>query len=89
MTITDWPAEPDPAKLPRFADRRTLAAIHHRYFGPLSPRSLEAWPLRWRRANGYAVACVAEFIAEAERRFAAAPAIAGGRRAHQVEPVGT
>jgi hypothetical protein len=76
----DFPLEPDPALLPRFADRKQLAAIHTRYFGPQSHRTLESWPLDWRRVNGRAVASVAQFIAEAQRRFDEAPLIRGGRR---------
>ncbi len=75
-----WPPEPDPEKLPRNGDRALLARIHQQYYGPLSPRSLEAWPLEWRRVNGRAVAEVRAFLAEAQRRFDAAPVIRGGRR---------
>jgi hypothetical protein len=75
-----FPPEPDPAKLPRYGDRRQLADIHSFYFGPQSPRSLERWPLEWRIVNGRAVAEVRAFIAEAQRRFDAAPVIRGGRR---------
>jgi hypothetical protein len=72
-------ALPDTEKLPRYADRRQLAALHTQYFGPLSPRTLEVWPLAWRTVNGRAVASVEEFLAEAQRRFDAAPAVRGGR----------
>lgn len=68
----------------RYGDRQQLAEIHRRYWGPLAPRSLERWPLTWKLSNGRAVAAVAEFIAEAERRFNASPAIRGGSsRANQ------
>lgn len=75
-----FPPEPDPARLPRFADRKQLAAIHTQYFGPQSHRTLESWPLDWRRVNGRAVASVREFLAEAQRRFDEAPAIRPGQR---------
>jgi hypothetical protein len=74
------PAEPDLTKLPRFGTRAQLAEIHTKYFGPISHRTLEAWPLAWRMVNGRAVTSVQEFIEEAERRFNAAPIIRGGRR---------
>jgi hypothetical protein len=74
------PPEPDPAKFPNYGDRRLLARIHHQYYGPLSPRTLEAWPLEWRIVNGRAVTAVRAFLAEAQRRFDAAPVIRGGRR---------
>jgi hypothetical protein len=81
LTPLEFPGEPNPDLIPiRYGDREQLAAIHHRYWGPLAPRSLERWPLKWRINNGRAVASVREFIGEAERRFAAAPVIRGGRQ---------
>jgi hypothetical protein len=74
-----FPPTPDPDRLPRYGDRRQLAAIHTRYFGPQSHRTLECWPLDWRIVNGRAVAEVRQFLAEAQRRFDAAPVIRGGR----------
>lgn len=65
---------------PRFADRRGLALIITRECFPISPRTLETWPLTWRHVNGKAVAEVAEALAVAEARLAAAPLIRGGRR---------
>jgi hypothetical protein len=80
-TLLDLPDEPDPNRIPiRYGDRHQLAEIHHRYFGPLSARSLEVWPLPWRRVNGRAVTDVRAFLAEAERRFNDAPVVMGGRR---------
>lgn len=76
----DLPADPDLTKLPRFGTRAQLAEIHTKYFGPISHRTLEAWPLGWRMVNGRAVTDVREFLEEAERRFNAAPVIRGGRR---------
>jgi hypothetical protein len=73
------PAEPDLEKLPRYGDRRQLAQIHEQYYGPMSPRTLESWPLVWRMSNGRAVAETREFLVEAQRRFDAAPAMLGGR----------
>jgi hypothetical protein len=79
----DFPPEPDPDRLPRYADRRQLATIHTRYYGPQSYRTLEGWPLDWRLVNGRAVAEVRQFLAEAQRRFDAAPVIRGGRTASE------
>ncbi len=74
------PAEPDPDKMPvRNADRRQLREIHERYYGPISERTFERWPLQWRIVNGRAVSGVREFLAEAERRFNEALVIRGGR----------
>lgn len=73
------PLEPDLDKMPiRYGDRQQLAQIHNRYWGKLSHRSLEKWPLTWRIINGRAVGPVSEFITEAQRRFDAAPVIRGG-----------
>jgi hypothetical protein len=66
--------------LPRFADRRALAPIISRLLFPVSHRTLEVWPLKWRLVNGRAVADVAEALALAYRKFAAAPVVLGGPR---------
>jgi hypothetical protein len=74
------PPQPDLDKIPlRYGDRQQLAQIHNRYWGKLSHRSLEKWPLAWRIVSGRAVCSVSEFITEAQRRFDAAPVIRGGR----------
>jgi hypothetical protein len=75
----ELPPEPDLERLPRYAARLQLAEIHQHYYGPISFRTLETWPLVWRRVNGRAVAEVRAFLAEAQRRFDAAPVIRGGR----------
>jgi len=46
----------------------------------MSHRTLEKWPLSWRRINGRATAPVAEFIAEAERRLEDAAETRGGKQ---------
>jgi hypothetical protein len=83
-SFLELPPEPDPSKLPRYGDRRLLAQIHHRYWGPVSARTLEKWPLVWRILNGRAISEVRPFLIEAQRRFDAAPAILGGRRGRQI-----
>ncbi|WP_146216955.1 hypothetical protein [Falsiroseomonas bella] len=76
-----WPAgEPDPALLPRRVDRKAAAAILERYYGKVSARTLERWPLAWRHFGGRAVCETRELLTVAEARFNAAPAIRGGRR---------
>lgn len=75
----ELPLEPDPHNIPiRYGSRGQLAEIHCRYWGPISARSLERWNLPWRTSNGRAVAPVQEFIAEAERRFAASAVVQAG-----------
>lgn len=84
----DLPPEPDPDRMPiRYGSRDQLAKIHHKYYGPLSPRSLERWSLGWRIVNGRSVASVRHFLAEAEKRFSAAPVIRGGR--HEAASTGS
>ena len=61
-----------------YQSREQLAERYRAKYGPISPRTLERWPLVWRFLNGRAVADVAEFDAECARRFMAAPAIRGG-----------
>ena len=69
--------------LPRNADRKTLAPIITKFVFPVSPRSLEIWPLKWRFVNGHAVAATHEALALAWHKFASAPAIMNGRgRSH-------
>jgi hypothetical protein len=79
------PLEPDPdlvvQSVGRYQHRRVLKRVHGQYYGDISHRTLEAWPLAWRRVNGRAVCDVREFLAEAQRRFDAAPVVMGGRRA--------
>jgi hypothetical protein len=71
------------ADLPRYANRKDLAELHRKFYAPISPRSLEVWPLEWRVINGHAVSNVRHFMIVAQSRFDAAPVIRGGRRATQ------
>lgn len=70
--------EPDLSTLPAVVDRRGGADIVTRYFFPVSPRTLERWPLAGRRVNGKLVFATADLIAHARAVLAAAPAIRGG-----------
>ncbi len=73
MTMTKSRTIPDTAALPVNVDRRQGAAlIAQRYF-PVSLLTLERWPLAWRRVNNRAVTSTADLLAEAQRRFDAAP----------------
>jgi hypothetical protein len=64
---------------PEHSDRRGIAAIHTELFGPISPRSLEEWPLVWKLVAGKAVANTREAITYAYQRFRDAPEYRGGR----------
>jgi hypothetical protein len=65
--------------LPRHGDRKTLALIITKFIFPVSRRTLEVWPLKWRRVNGHAVAATDEALAHAWRKFESAPATLSGR----------
>lgn len=67
--------------LPARVDRRTGAALITQHFFPVSPRSLEAWPVVWQHVNGRAVGETAQLFAVAQAKLDAAPPVRGGRRA--------
>jgi hypothetical protein len=77
--ILALPPTLEPDGLPRLLTRRQMVDIHRFYFGPTSLRTIEQWPLAWRLVNGVAVANVEDFLAEAQRRLEAAPAISRPR----------
>ncbi len=59
--------------LPKFADRATMAAIiGHEYF-PISPRTLERWPLRAWRPNKAVVYSVQEALNHAKSQMDTSP----------------
>jgi hypothetical protein len=64
---------------PRYSDRRGLAKLHTELLGPISPRTLEEWPLVWQLVNGRAVTPTRDAIALAYERFQAAPKYRAGR----------
>lgn len=72
---------PSLADLPIRVDREVGAKLLSRYFFKISPRTLERWPLTWRRLNGKAHCETAELFDVAEAMLSAAPAIMGGRHA--------
>lgn len=63
-----------PQPLPKYADKVTSAAIITHLFFPISPRSLEKWPLTVRRPNKASIYDVAELLSQAEARLKAASA---------------
>ena len=65
-------------KLPARVDRQRGAALIQQYFFPVSPRTLERWPIAWQLINGHSLARTKELLSEAQRRVDAAPAIRGG-----------
>ena len=55
--------------LPQYADKQTAAAIVTHYFFPISPRTLERWPLIVRRPNKVAIYAVEELLSVAKQKF--------------------
>jgi hypothetical protein len=80
MTITEVP-KPNLADLPVRVDRETGAKLLSRYYFAISPRTLERWPLAWRRLNGKAHCETTALFELAEAMVAAAPRVMGGHKA--------
>ena len=68
MTFKTSNWEPE-KPLPRFADRKTTAEIISHFYFPVSPRTIETWPLKVRRPNRAAVLEVAEAMSFAEKKL--------------------
>lgn len=67
---SDWmPGQP----LPKNADKVTGAAIITHLFFPISPRTLEKWPLTVQRPNKATIYQVAELCAVAQAKLDASP----------------
>jgi hypothetical protein len=65
------PGRPDLNSLPVYSTAVQLEKIGNRYFGQISAHTIRnKWPLKWHEFNGRSVASTAEFIDEAQRRFA-------------------
>lgn len=77
-------SKPDLAAYPVRMDRRGLAAFITREFFPVSPRSLERWPLTWQHVNNKAIGRTAEAAAVAASKLDEAPSIRGGKRAAEL-----
>jgi hypothetical protein len=75
------PSTLDLSRLPRRMTRREGAELIRAHFFPVSPRTLEVWPLAVTRVNNRALVETAELVAEAQRRLDAAPKIRAGRGA--------
>lgn len=73
-------ADSDFNDLPVRVPRDVAAELITRFFFEISPRTLERWPLTWRRLNGKAHCETKELFAVADSMLGAAPAIAGGTR---------
>jgi hypothetical protein len=69
-----------PSDAPRRVNRRAAAALVTHHLFPVSHRTLESWPLTWRRVNGKALVETAELLAFAQSKLDAAAPIRSGRR---------
>ena len=58
--------------LPQYADKVTAAAIITHHFSPISPRTIERWPLTVRRPNKATIYEVDELMGYAEAKLQAA-----------------
>ena len=65
------------ASLPTRVPRAEAAALVTRYFFRVSPRTLERWPVAWRRLNGRAHADVIDLFAVAAAMVGKSCAIRG------------
>ena len=82
QTPTAWWREPDFDALPPNTYRKEAPAVIKKHTGEVvSHRSLERWPLQWKRVNGKAITPTRELLAEAKRRLDTAPVIRGGHTA--------
>lgn len=71
-------ARPDLTKLPVRVTREEGAELVTRFYFKVSPRSLERWPIAWRRLNGKAHGDTVDLFRHAEAVVANAPATMGG-----------
>ena len=70
----------DVAAPPPLIDRILGAELISRLVFPVSPRTLEGWPLLTRRVNGKALYATAELLSYARAKVDAAPVVLGGRK---------
>ena len=71
-------ALPDLTKLPVRMTREAGAALVTRFYFKVSPRSLERWPIPWRRLNGKAHGETVDLVRHAEAVVVIYPATMGG-----------
>lgn len=64
---------------PKRVDRKVGAQLVSQHYFPISPRTLECWPLTWQRLNGRALVETSKLLAEAQRRVSEAPFVMGGK----------
>ena len=76
--------------LPARVDRKRGALIITERYFPISHRTLETWPITWRRVNGRAICDTGDLLALAEAKLEAAPPLLGGNKStsytHKIHP---
>jgi hypothetical protein len=65
--------------------RAAAAELLSKHFFQVSPRTLERWPVAWRRLNGKAHVDTKELFEVAEQMLTAATPLAGGQRGSMVD----
>ena len=70
---------------PQNVDRRAGAELISSNLFPVSPRTLEAWPLPTRHVNGKAIIQTRKLFEVAYAKFMAAPLVMSGRRQQREE----
>ena len=74
---------PNLSELPVRVSRVSAAKLVKRFYFEVSPRTLERWPVPWRRLNGRAHCETADLFAHAESLLAEAPPVRGGRHSEE------
>ena len=80
MDIQNDNRSAEAGNFPVRVDRKLAADIVTRLYFPISHRTVERWPLTWRRLNGRNLVDTSELLAEAQRRVENCAAIRGGVR---------
>lgn len=78
FTVKHMERVPDFNALPAYVGRADGAELIRTYYFPISPRSLERWPVATRHVNGRVVISTHDLLGEAKRRFDEAPVIKFG-----------
>jgi hypothetical protein len=68
------------AEAPVYVGRRAGAALLTQYVTPVSPRTLEVWPVPWWHVDNRAITLLIVLLAVGYAKLISAPMIMGGRR---------
>ena len=76
-TELQCPTDVNIGNLPARLDRRMAAKVISQLYFPISHRTLESWPIRWRIVNGRALGETEEILAFAAKKLADAVSLRG------------